>query len=128
MSYLVDTHVLLWAATNDSRLSRPAISVLLDKGEAIHVSAVSGYEIANKFRIGKLPEASVLLSDFNRWVRELGFVLLPLTTAHAVRAGLFAGENRDPFDRLLAAQAEREALTLLSNDDKLDEFGVRRVW
>ncbi len=92
------------------------------------VSAVSGYEIANKFRIGKLPEASVMLRDFDRWVRELGFVLLPLTTAHAVRAGLFAGEHRDPFDRLLAAQAEREGLALLSNDGKLDGFGVRRVW
>ena len=57
LRYLVDTHVLLWAATDDPRLSRLGVSVLLDKGEAIHVSAVSGYEMANKFRIGKLPEA-----------------------------------------------------------------------
>ena len=128
MKYLVDTHALLWASNDDPRLSKRATAVLLNENETIYVSAVSGFEIANKFRLGKLPEAAVMMSDFERWVRELGFALLPLTTAHAVRAGSFASEHRDPFDRLLAAQAEREGLILLSSDDKLDEFGVKRVW
>ena len=71
----------------------------MDERQTIYVSAVSGYEIANKFRLGKLPEAAFMLRDFDRWVREVGFMLLTLTMAHAVRAGLFEGEHRDPFDR-----------------------------
>ncbi len=128
MRYLIDTHVLLWAAKDDPQLSRLANAILVDETETIFVSAVSGYEIASKFRLGKLPQAAVMTQDFEGWVRRLGFILLPLTTAHAVRAGLFEGEHRDPFDRLLAAQAEGEGLVLLSSDEKLDGFGVRRVW
>ena len=128
MKYLIDTHVLLWAAKGDRNLSRRATAILEDKNQTMHVSAVSGYEVAQKYRLGKLPEAALILRDFERWVRELGFVLLPLTAGQAVRAGLFDGKHRDPFDRLLAAQAEGEGMVLLSNDEKLDGFGVRRVW
>lgn len=103
-------------------------AVLVDESETIFVSAISGYEIAQKFRLGKLPQATVMMQDFEGWVLRLGFALLPLTTAHAVRAGLLEGEHRDPFDRLLAAQAEGEGLVVLSNDEKLDGFGVKRVW
>ncbi len=127
MRYLVDTHLLIWTAAGDEDKVPVRVRRWMD-GSACFVSAVSGYEIAHKYRIGKLPQASVMLHDFERWVRELGFVLLPLTAAHAVRAGLFAGEHRDPFDRLLAAQAEGEGMVLLSHDEKLDGFGVRRVW
>lgn len=69
-----------------------------------------------------------MVRDFERWLRELGFTLLPLTAAETVRAGLYGSEHRDPFDRLLAAQAEGGAMVLLSSDEKLDGFGVRRVW
>lgn len=89
MRYLIDTHVLLWAAKGDPQLSQPVNAILVDESETVFVSAISGYEIANKFRLGKLLEATVMMRDFESWVRRLGFELLPLTTAHAVRAGLF---------------------------------------
>lgn len=92
------------------------------------VSAVSGFELATKFRIGKLPEAHALVQDFDKFVRGLGFRLLPLTSEHAVRAGSFPANHRDPFDRFLAAQAQVEGLVLLSIDTQLDQFGIRRLW
>jgi len=126
LKYLLDTHLLIWTAAGDEGKVPLRVRGYMDQSLCF-VSAVSGYEIANKYRLGKLPEATVMMQDFEGWVRRLGFVLLPLTTAHAVR-GLFEGEHRDPFDRLLAAQAEREGLVLLSSDEKLDGFGVKRVW
>lgn len=128
MAYLVDTHTLLWAANDNPRLSRLVVSILLDPENVIHASAVSGFELANKYRTGKLPQARVLVEDFENLVRRLGFRLLPLTGAHAVRAGLYPAEHRDPFDRFLAAQAQTEHMAVLSLDPQLDQFGIRRVW
>ena len=127
MRYLIDTHLLIWTAAGEDARVPLRVRRWMDENSCF-VSAVSGYEIAQKFRIGKLPQAAAMLRNFDRWVRELGFVLLPLTAAHAVRAGLLEGEHRDPFDRLLAAQAEAENMMLLSNDEKLDGFGMKRVW
>ncbi len=127
MKYLIDTHLLIWTAVGDEGKVPLRVRNWMD-GSPCYVSAVSGYEIAQKYRLGKLPEAATMLRDFDGWVRRLGFALLPLTSAHAVRAGLFDGEHSDPFDRLLAAQAEGERLILLSSDEKLDKFGVKRIW
>ena len=127
MKYLVDTHLLIWTAAGEADKVPRRVREWMDESPCF-VSAVSGYEIAKNYRLGKLPQAAPMLRDFDGWVRRLGFALLPLTSAHAVRAGLFDVEHRDPFDRLLAAQAEGEGLALLSSDGKLDGFGVRRVW
>ncbi len=84
--------------------------------------------MATKFRIGKLPEAEPLLNDFSRLVQNLGFHLLDITTRHAIYAGAFPAPHRDPFDRLLAAQAQLESMVLLSKDPLLDQFRVNRLW
>lgn len=92
------------------------------------VSAASTWEIATKYRLGKLPMAEVLAQDFVAKVTGAGYLLMPITVDHALRAGRMAGEHKDPFDRMLAAQVIQEDIPLISNDEKMDEFGVRREW
>lgn len=128
MRYLLDTHALLWAAFDKGLLSPRARRVIQSASNEILVSAASAWEIATKFRLGKLPHAQVLADDFIRIVTSAGYVLLPISVEHALRAGRMIGEHRDPFDRMLAAQAIHEDIRLVSNDTQLDPFGVRRVW
>jgi PIN domain nuclease of toxin-antitoxin system len=128
MRALVDTHALLWAATGDRKLSARAKSTLASFTNDIFVSAASAWEIATKYRLGKLPHAEGLVADFGRVVERLGFHALPITMEHAQRAGLLAGEHRDPFDRMLIAQAQSENLPLISSERIFDAYGVRRIW
>lgn len=86
------------------------------------------WEIATKFRLGKLAHAARLAHDVPRYVGQEGFNEFPVTMAHAQRAGGLRGPDRDPFDRMLAAQALIEDLPIVSNDRVFDRFGVRRLW
>jgi PIN domain nuclease of toxin-antitoxin system len=94
----------------------------------IYVSAASAWEIATKYRLGKLPQALALVEDFVTVIRAAGYLPLPISLEHALRAGRLAPDHKDPFDRMLAAQAIHEDLALISNDERLDIFGVRREW
>ena len=96
--------------------------------EQIFVSPVSAYEMMFKMTLGKLPVARRLLADLPGYLARQRFDVLPLSLAHAEAAGRLTVKHRDPFDRLLAAQALVENLTLVSIDDKLDLFGVKRLW
>lgn len=88
---------------------------------------MSAYELALKHRLGKWPGADLLLGALEDLVDDF-FTPLPLTFAHATVAGGLPTKHRDPFDRMLAAQAIADDLTIISIDDKLDQFGVRRLW
>ncbi len=92
------------------------------------MSAASAWEVATKFRIGKLPGAGPLGVDFAREVRQQGFVALPISIEHAQVAGALVGEHRDPLDRMLLAQARGEKMALVSNDAVFDAFDVQRIW
>ena len=92
------------------------------------VSAASAFELATKYRLGKLPEAGRLVSSFDERVEQGQMQLLSITSSHARLAGVLRSAHKDPFDRILAAQSLTEKLVLLSNDTMLDEFGVERVW
>ena len=92
------------------------------------VSAVLAIEITTKHRSGKLPHVAELALDFDRYLGECGFTPLGITVAHAARAGLFKFGHKDPFDRLLIAQAQIEDLILVSNEALFDDFGVKRLW
>jgi PIN domain nuclease of toxin-antitoxin system len=94
----------------------------------VFVSAVSAWEIATKVRLGKLPVIERLERDFLEIMERSGYTLLPIDAANALRAGRFTAPHRDPFDRMLAAQALASDIPILSKDPKLDVFGVRRLW
>jgi len=125
---LLDTHALLWATLSPAALSREASAIIADEGNMILVSAASAWEIATKVRIGKLPGAETLEKEFLDVMEDAGYTLLAIDTSCALRAGRLVGEHRDPFDRMIAAQALAEDIPVLSSDPKLDTFGIRRVW
>jgi PIN domain nuclease of toxin-antitoxin system len=128
MDYLLDTHTLIWAANENSRLSKLAASLIADTANTLLVCATSAWEIAVKVRIGKLPEAILLEKDFEAILKHAGYRLLPITASVALRAGRMQQEHKDPFDRMIAAQALSLDVQVLSADKHLDPFGVRRIW
>lgn len=128
MKVLLDTHVLLWAALSPASLSREAAAIIANETNIIFISAASAWEIATKVRMGKLPGAEVLERDFLDVIEDAGYTLLAIDGASALRAGRLSGDHRDPFDRILAAQALAADIPILSTDTKLDSFGIRRIW
>ena len=128
MRILLDTHSFLWFVAGSVDLPRRARNAISDEASEAIVSAASGWEIATKYRLGKLPDYAAVASNVDRTVLERGFQPLSVTMAHAQHAGALPGPHKDPFDRLLAAQALLEGLVLISNDKAFDAFGVRRVW
>jgi PIN domain nuclease of toxin-antitoxin system len=128
MRVLLDTHALLWAAFRKDLLSTRARKLIQSSSNEILVSAASAWEIATKYRLGKLLHAQILVEDFIVKVTSAGYVLLSISAEHALRAGRLPADHKDPFDRMLAAQAIHEDLPLISNDEQLDIFGVRREW
>jgi PIN domain nuclease of toxin-antitoxin system len=125
---LLDTHALLWWLADDPALTRTAHKIIADTRNTIVVSAASAWEVAIKVRIGKLPAAAGLAADFTGHVAREGFELLSISAEHAIRAGLLPGTHKDPFDRMLIAQAQAENIALISNEKAFDAFGVRRIW
>jgi PIN domain nuclease of toxin-antitoxin system len=125
---LIDTHVLLWSALEPARLSSRARSLLTSLDIEVLVSAASAWEIATKVRIGKLPGAEAFAADLNTRIKRLGFLGLAVTLEHGQRAGLLPGTHKDPFDRMLIAQAQAENLPLISNERIFDAYGIRRIW
>ena len=128
MRLLLDTHALLWWLAGDSQLSTTARAAIEDEDNPIYVSAASAWEVATKHRIGKLPQAGPLATDFALQVSRQGFIGLDITLEHGQRAGGLPGPHRDPFDRMLVAQAQAENLALVSNEQIFDQYGVVRVW
>lgn len=92
------------------------------------MSAASAWEVSTTHRIGKLPGAGPLAVDFAREIALQGFTPLPISLEHAAAAGALVGDHRDPFDRMLIAQAREERLALVSADHAFDAFGVARIW
>jgi PIN domain nuclease of toxin-antitoxin system len=128
LKLLLDTHALIWWLAGDEALSPPARSAIADEANAVAVSAASAMEVATKFRIGKLPDAVLLAQDFERIVAAQGFAELAITVHHARLAGEMKIAHKDPFDRLLIAQALVEDMVLVSNEARFDGFAVQRLW
>lgn len=128
MRLLLDTHALLWWLAGDAQLSPAAREAIGNPAHELFVSAASAWEVATKHRLGKLPGAGPLVVDFAREVRRQGFQPLPITLEHGQVAGQLPGPHRDPFDRMLVAQAREEKLAVVSNDAALRAFGVALVW
>jgi PIN domain nuclease of toxin-antitoxin system len=125
---LLDTHAFIWWVAGNPSLSQIARAAIDDPHNDVLVSAASAWEIATKHRIGKLPSAGPLAADVEAAIAGQGFVELPITTRHAQLAGSLPGPHRDPFDRMLIAQAILEGAVLLSNEAQFDAHGVNRLW
>jgi PIN domain nuclease of toxin-antitoxin system len=125
---LLDTHTLLWWLEGDPALPLRARKSISTRSHEVFVSAASAWEIATKFRIGKLPQGAELASGLDSIIASQSFEPLPITSSHGVRAGMLPGPHRDPFDRMLIAQAQTEDLILVSNDRIFDEYKLRRLW
>lgn len=128
MKLLLDTHAVIWWLVNSRKLSERARAVIADPTNAIYVSAASAWEIATKVRLGKWPEAAALAGTFGAILEANGFDALPITVKHAVHAGALRVAHPDPFDRMLAAQAELEGVELVTADPAFAEFDVRVIW
>jgi PIN domain nuclease of toxin-antitoxin system len=128
MTGLLDTHTLLWSVYNPAKLSRRAAAILRAPSNVLLVSAASAWEIATKVRLGRLPQAAKLEQNFVEATRAAGFALRAITVQDGLRAGRMSGEHQDPFDRMIVAQALADDIPVISIDDKLDLFGVRRIW
>jgi PIN domain nuclease of toxin-antitoxin system len=128
MRLLLDTHALLWWLDGDASISQTAKEAITDESNDIFLSAASAWEITTKHRLGKLPGAAAVAADIAACIANQGFLELPITVAHGQRAGSLPGPHRDPFDRMLIAQAMTEDLVLVSNEVAFDAYGVRRLW
>jgi PIN domain nuclease of toxin-antitoxin system len=125
---LLDTHALLWWLDGDRRLPVRIRRAIANDTNTVLVSAASAWEITTKARLGKLPGALDVAADVAGCVMGQGFTALDITLLHAQRAGGLAGAHRDPFDRMLIAQAQLEDVTLVSDDEAFDDYEVRRIW
>lgn len=128
MGLILDTHALLWMLLADPRLGQRRRKLIEQQAEPVFVSAVSGFEIATKVRIGKLPEAAHIAENFEAIFEEFDYRPLNITLDHCLRAGRLVGDHRDPFDRLIAGQALVEGMSVVSGDEAFKEFGVETVW
>jgi PIN domain nuclease of toxin-antitoxin system len=127
MRVLLDTHALIWWAEGDPRITA-RVRELVMAAENVYVSAATGWEIATKVRIGKLRLRSSLLPDFLAATDAFGFAPLAISMQHGYAAGQIPGAHRDPFDRVLAAQAIAEDLVLVTADPAFRALGAKTVW
>ena len=128
MRLLLDTHTLFWAILDEALLSPHARSALRSLQNESYVSAASVWEMAIKVGLGKWPEAAELVDNIEHEIVATGFRFLPISSQHARAAGLMQADHRDPFDRLLAAQAQIEGLTLVTADAKVQGLGAAWLW
>ena len=128
MRLLLDTHALLWWLDGDPKLTVRAMTAISDHPTEVFVSAATAWEIATKARIGKLPKALDVAADVAGCVAREGFQPLAVSVEHGQRAGALPGPVRDPFDRMLIAQAMLDHLHLVSIEHAFDAYGVLRVW
>lgn len=128
MKVLLDTCTLIWATISPKSLTPRARKIVADKSNSILVSAASAWEIATKVRLGRLPGVESLERDFVDAINRSGYSALAIDAESALRAGRFITAHRDPFDRMIAAQALALDIPVLSPDSQFDKFGVRRMW
>ena len=128
MKLLLDTHVLFWWVVDFAKVSPIAYAAIEDKRNEVYVSIASAWEMAIKVGLGKWPEAEPLIANFETDLVTAKFGLLPIALAHARSAGLMQSSHRDPFDRLLVAQAMIEGLTLVTADVRVQALGAPWLW
>lgn len=127
MSYLLDTHTALWYKSGDRLLSKTARSIIEDPDSVCFLSIVSLWEISIKMSIGKLT-MDVSISEFAEDLKSNGIIVLPITTDHLMRVSRLKFHHRDPFDRMIIAQALTEKYSIISMDWYFDKYKTKIVW
>lgn len=127
-AYLLDSHVLLWWWFDPDRLSMAVRDAIKDPANPVLVSAATMWELSLKHHQGKLPELEDSMADLPGLLQADGFLALPIALSHGLRAGGYRQAHRDPFDRMLAAQAELERLVLITADPQLSSFPCQILW
>lgn len=122
------THTLLWLVDGDRQLSRSATEVLADPGHELLLSPASYWEIAIKVSLGKYRLADPLADFIEEAIRLYGLTVLPVTAKHAEAIVNLPHHHKDPFDRMLIAQAMVENIGLVSSDNAIDAYSVKRIW
>ncbi|HET6574072.1 MAG TPA: type II toxin-antitoxin system VapC family toxin [Fimbriiglobus sp.] len=128
MKLLLDTHTLIWAADDTSQIPAAAMSLMANVSNERLVSIASIWEISIKVGLGRLPLSLPFRPWIDKAIADLGLVVLPITLDHAERQAGLSWHHRDPFDRLLAAQAIAEGTPLVSADVIFDQYGINRIW
>jgi len=127
MIALLDTNSLKWWLGDPARLSETALKAIVSESNSIVVSAVVPWELAIKTNLGKL-RVQTLLANWAAKLTEEGFGELAIDSEHAIRAGLLPMHHRDPFDRMLIAQAQATGWPVISANKVFEFYGVRRIW
>lgn len=125
---LLDTHALLWWLLDSPELSGPARAAIGNGRQRVLVSAASAWELSTKFRLGKLPQAEDIVSHLTGYLRKQRFDTLPISVEHALAAGRLPGPHRDPFDRMLMAQAQLDRLQVVTADPVFSDYAVPVLW
>jgi PIN domain nuclease of toxin-antitoxin system len=128
MRLLLDTHALLWWLTDDGKLPAPPRAAIADPENDVFVSSASAWEISTKHRIGKLTGVGDVAERFVFYVRKAGFQSLPILLEHAVKAGQLPGPHKDPFDRMLMAQATIDKLKVVTIDPVFKDYQIPVLW
>ncbi|NIJ07511.1 PIN domain nuclease of toxin-antitoxin system [Sphingomonas vulcanisoli] len=128
MRILLDTHAIIWWLLGDPRLSPVAEAAIQQGDRSVFVSAASGWEIATKVGSGRMPSMAARISSFINDVLDDGFLHLPVEQHHGITGGRFESRHKDPFDRLIAAQALLEGMTLVTVDREMAQFGCEILW
>jgi PIN domain nuclease of toxin-antitoxin system len=128
MRLLLDTHTFVWAVTTPDELSGHVRELIENPSNELFVSAASAWEISTKHRLGKFPQAEAIIRGFSFAIERLRSNELSISVEHALTAGDFDQPHRDPFDRMLAAQAVVEGATLITRDAALAQFPINIEW
>lgn len=128
MQLLLDTHTFLWWTADDPQLSSAARAAIANAANDVFISAVSGWEMAIKARLGRLPLPEPPDSFMARMIGRHALSVLPVTMRHALHVFHLPEHHSDPFDRLLVAQANLESMTLITNDAAIRRYSVSTLW
>jgi len=128
VKFLLDTSIFLWALSNPARLSHQAHAILKEQREALWLSAVSVWEIAVKYELGRLLLPAPPALCIQEWITSGGLRILDITQHHALGVGSLPQHHHDPFDRMLIAQATLEGMTVLTSDRVFAKYAVPTIW
>ena len=127
MRLLLDTHAVIWALTDPSQLSPTAQNAIQNPRNEVFASSVNAWEVSIKYHLGKLPEGAQILPVYHASLAKARFLELLISSEHGIRAGSLTWAHRDPFDRLLVAQSQLEAMTLVTSDTIIQQSALVAV-